>query len=98
MADYQYLTSTGTVVPDTSQLLSELQTEFRQIFGQDLVVSADTPQGVLITALALARAAVVTNNAALANMLNPNLAIGVYLDAIMALTGMERTVATRTLV
>jgi len=98
MADYQYLTATGTVVPDTSQLLSELQNEFKQIFGQDLVVSADTPQGVLITALTLARAAVVTNNAALANMLNPNLAVGDYLDAIMQFTGMQRTPATRTLV
>src|SRR5262249_35563379 len=37
-------------------------------------------------------------NAALASQINPNVAGGVFLDAIMALTGMQRTPATRTLV
>lgn len=95
---YQYINSTGVIVPDTSAILSEVQTEFQTAFGSDLIVTPDTPQGVLITAEAIARDQEVNNNAALANQINPNIAGGVFLDAIMALTGMQRTPATKTAV
>lgn len=98
MANFQYLDSTGTIVADTDDVLLEVQNEYKQAFGQDLVVTPDTPQGVLITAETLARDNVLNNNAALANMINPNISVGVFLDAIMALTGMQRTVATQTVV
>lgn len=97
MADqYQYLTSTGVIVPDTSLLLAEVQQEYKDALGADLVVTADTPQGVLITAETLTRTEVVNNNAAVANQINPNIAGGTWLDAILALTGMQRTPATKT--
>lgn len=98
MADYQYVNATGTIIPDTAAILSEVQTEYKTVFGTDLVVTPDTAQGVLITAEALSRDEVVNNNAALANQINPNIAGGVFLDAIMALTGMQRTPATQTVV
>jgi hypothetical protein len=98
MADYEFITATGTVLPDTSTLLADVQDEFREAFGADLVVTPDTPQGVLITAEALARDAVARNNAALANQINPNLAGGVFLDALWALTGGARVRATFSLV
>lgn len=98
MANYQYLTATGVIVTDTSDILAAIQAEYRAAFGADLVVTADTPQGVLITAEALARTEVINNNAALANQINPNIAGGVFLDAIMALTGVQRTAATPTVV
>lgn len=98
MADYQYVKSTGTVLPDTGDLLSEVQNEFRNAFGADIIVSPDTPQGVLMTSETIARDAVVRNNAALANQINPNLAGGIFLDAICALTALERQKATRSLV
>lgn len=89
-SNYQYIASTGVIVPDTSDLLTEVQSEYQNAFGQDLVVTANTPQGVLISAETLARAAVVANNADLANQINPNQAGGVFLDAIMALLGIAR--------
>lgn len=95
---YQYVVETGVIIPDTSSLLSDTQTEYKAVLGSDLVVTADTPQGVLITADTLTRADTVNNNAALANEINPNYAGGVFLDAIMALTGMQRTAATKTIV
>lgn len=98
MADYQYINQTGVIVPDTGEILTEVQDEYKDAFGDDLVVTPDTPQGVLITAEALSRDAVVRNNAALANQINPNLAGGVFLDAICALTALERAKATRSLV
>lgn len=95
MANYQYIDSTGVIVPDTADTLSAVETEYRAAFGTDLVVTPDTPQGVLINAEALARDAVIRNNADLANQINPNLAGGVFLDAICALTGLQRIAATR---
>jgi hypothetical protein len=98
MADYQYLEDSGVVVADTAEILTDVQDEYKSAFGSDLVVDPSTPQGVLITAETLARKAVVNNNAALANQINPNLAGGVFLDAIAALTGLQRVAATRSTV
>lgn len=98
MADYQYLTNTGTIVADTGVVLTDIQNEFKAAFGADLIVTTDTPQGVLIAAETIARTNVIKNNAALANQINPNLAGGVFLDAICALTALERYPATRSLV
>lgn len=99
MADpYQYIVSTGVIVPQTEALYAEEQQNFLEIFGTDTIVTPDTPQGVLITALALAKAEEVQNNAAIANQINPNVAGGIFLDAVAALTGIQRTAATRTFV
>jgi hypothetical protein len=98
MAEYQYVVATGVIVPDTENIYAEVQAEYLAVFGSDTLVTPDTPQGVLITSDAVSRAEVVQNNAALANQINPNVAGGVFLDAIMALTGMQRTAATRTVV
>lgn len=98
MADYQYVVETGVILPDTATLQDEVHAEFREAFGADLVLTPDTPQGVLATMETLARDAVVRNNAALANQINPDLAGGVFLDALWALTGGSRVKATRSLV
>lgn len=99
MADrYQYLTDAGVIVADTAVTRAEVENEYRAAFGDDLDVSPETPQGVMITAETLARDAVIRNNAALANQINPNLAGGVFLDAILALTGTRRDAAERSTV
>jgi hypothetical protein len=98
MADYVYVTATGVIVPDTADLLATVQAEWRDAFGADLVLTADTPQGVMAVAEALARDAVVRNNAALANQINPDLAGGVFLDALWALTGGQRIKASRSII
>lgn len=98
MADYDFITATGVIVPDTADLLEQVREEFRTAFGADLDVSPETPQGVLITAETEARDAVARNNADLANQINPNLAGGLFLDAIWSLTGGARVPATPTLV
>lgn len=98
MADYNFIIETGVIVPDTADQLAQVQAEFRTAFGDDLDVSPETPQGVLIAAETESRDSVARNNAALANQINPNLAGGVFLDAIWALTGGQRVAATPTLV
>lgn len=94
MADYAYIVETGVIVPDTADTLAAVQAEYRTAFGDDLDVSPETPQGVLITAETEARDAVARNNADLANQINPNISGGVFLDAIWALTGGARFTAT----
>jgi len=95
---YIYQNSTGLIVPDTQNLLAQTQSEYKAALGQDTVMTPDTPQGMLSTADTLVREADTQNNAAMANLLNPNTSPGVFLDAIMALTGVQRNVATRTVV
>lgn len=98
MADYQYLDTTGVIVPDTAAIQTEVENEYKAVFGQDLITTPNTPQGVLITAEVAARSNVLLNNATVANQINPNLAGGVFLDAIWALTGGSRLAATYSVV
>lgn len=94
MALYEYIDDSGTIVPDTSQVLADVQTEFLTAFGSDLVIDPGTPQGALIALFAAERIALITNNAELANQINPNIAGGVFLDAIWALLGGQRAPST----
>lgn len=98
MADYQYISSTGVIIPDTSTILANVTTTYTNIFGSNLVVTPDSPAGVFINAEALSEAAMVQNNAAVANQINPNLSAGTFLDAILAITGVQRSPATQTYV
>lgn len=95
---YDYITSTGVIVPDTSTVLAEVQAEWQAVFGADLDLTPSTPQGLMIAAETLSRIGVARNNADLANQINPNLATGVFLDAIASLSNMTRTPATHTTV
>lgn len=95
---YTYVTTTGVIVPDTADIKAGVQAEWKVALGDDLDVSDSSPQGVLIAAETASRRAVAENNAALANQINPNLSGGVFLDGICALTGLERTGASRSTV
>ena len=95
MADYEFIEPTGVIVPDTSDTLSEVEQEWRDIFGADLVTSPETPQGAIITALAIGRDNTARNNAEVANQINPALASDIWLDTLCSLTGVQRNGATR---
>jgi len=98
MADYQYVESSGTIIADTSDIKTEVENEYRDIFGQDFIVDDETPEGLLINGEVTSRQSVARNNARLANQINPNLAEGVFIDALWALTGGSRRAATRSTV
>ena len=98
MPAYEYLTTTGTIVPDTADLKAEVQAEFRAALGADLSLDDETPQGVLIVGEVQSRSAAAANNAALANQINPDVSGGVFLDALCALSGLQRASATFTAV
>jgi len=86
VAVYNYIDETGVITVDAAAIQADVEAEYRGIFGADLIVTPNTPQGMLISAEVQARIALADNNAQLANQINPNLAGGVALDAIMSLT------------
>lgn len=88
--NYKYINTTGVIAPDTSDLQTEVTDEYLFAFGEDLITTPDTPQGVLITNETLARSELVRNNAQLANQINPHEAGGIFLDAIMMLFNLSR--------
>jgi uncharacterized phage protein gp47/JayE len=98
MADYQYLTSRGLIVPDTSTTRQQVEAEFRAVFGQDLDTDPSTPQGVLITRVTEERDAIARNNAEVANQINPDISGGVFLDALWRLTGGKRNEEVRSII
>ena len=96
MPNYEYNDTTGIVVPDTSEVKSQVEQEYKNALGQDLDTTESTPQGRLIEAETIARKRVIENMALLANMFNPQQAYGIFLDSIASLFGIERVGATRT--
>jgi len=84
--NYNYITKLGVVIPDTSTTRKQVEDEFKDTFGHDLNVDASTPQGMLITRITEERDAIARNNAQLANQINPDIAGGIFLDAIWRLS------------
>jgi hypothetical protein len=95
MASFEYIQSSGVIIPDVADLRDEVVAEFRAIFGDDFVVDPETPEGMLIDVFVAIREAVARNNAKLANQINPDQAGGVFLDSLWKLTGGSRTSGTR---
>lgn len=91
-----YIEQNGVLVPDTSSLLEDVKSEYKQALGEDLDTSSATPQGRLIEAETLARKGVLDNCAKVANTINPLSSFGKFLDALCALTGTYRRQATKT--
>lgn len=98
MSDYTYVNATGVIVPNTSAVLAEVQSEWTGALPPINVNQSSSPQGVMIAAEVAARSTFLTNNAAVANQINPNQAGGIFLDAICALSGLEREPNTFTTV
>lgn len=100
MADYaqyyNYLTGSGVIVPDTSTILTDVQNEWKDVFGADLSVAPETPQGRIIEMIARQRIFSLQTAAATSNMLNLEKANGFVLDDIGALFQIQRKSATYT--
>lgn len=93
---YSYVTQTGVVSPDTSDVLSDVQAEWVSAMGTAVSTDPSTYTGVQITGEVSARTAVINTNAKVANQINPNQAGGLFLDALCALLGLTRAPATPT--
>jgi uncharacterized phage protein gp47/JayE len=100
MADYaeyyNYITSQGVIVPDTKDVLEQVQNEWKDVFGLNLSVEPETPQGRIIEMIARQRVFTLQMAAATSNMLNLDKSYGFILDDIAALFQIQRKSATHT--
>lgn len=89
-AQYTYTLDTGVISIDTVDLLTDVETEWKNAFGATLNTDSSTAQGTMIASETTARTSVMKNNADVANMMNPNLAYATFLDAVCSFLGIER--------
>lgn len=95
---YDYLTTQGVMIPDTSTVLTDIQAEMKTLFGQNLDTAPSTPQGRLIEMFQRSRTFTIQAMAAISNMFNLNRANGFMLDDLGALFLISRQSATYTTV
>ena len=93
---YDFQKSTGIIVPNDSSVLLGIQQKFQEIFGTDIDLSAETPVGRLIEALAVTVKTTLGVTAQTANQFNINEATGIYLDAIAQIYNIKRIAGTKT--
>ena len=87
---YNYIDSNGVIVPDTSTIKTEVESEWRAIAGEDATIDPSSLEGRLIDKKTNERISVARNNSDLANQLNPNMANGSFVDAHLSLVGGAR--------
>ena len=68
---------------------------FKSALGDDISLEENTPQGRLIAAITTSRIETLRTCALVANLINPDVAYGAYLDNLCALTNCIRASATR---
>ena len=99
MAENYYSTyitvSGGVFVPDTSELVADVQSEWRNTFGSALSMEASTPQGRIAEMQVVGRRGILENLAFCVNQINPRYATGQFLDADGALFACDRKGAMR---
>lgn len=94
--NYEYVTSSGLIVPDTSTVLDQVTQDFKNALGQDLDTTPETPQGRLIQLMTDYRVNTLAINALNGNQINLRYATGRFLDAIGSFYGIKRIYATST--
>lgn len=93
-ASYNYGVN-GVIIPDTADIQTDVQNEWKEVFGNDLSVEESTPQGRAIDIETTARINTLGFNATMANVLiNISQAAGIVLDAWGANFGIYRNSAT----
>ena len=89
-----YVTPTGFKRKTLQEVRQELETQFKQVFGPAFETAVDSPNGVLISQLALAQSNLWELALEVFVSRDPNQATGVALDWIAALNGISRKQAT----
>lgn len=87
---FQYQSSTGLVVPDTSAVRDEVITAMKQIFGGDFEYKAETTNGLFVDFLTKLIKDFTGVTAQNLSGMNIRTAIGVWLDALGELFGVAR--------
>lgn len=87
---------TGLTTKSVPEVIAELETGFRTIYGADINLAQNSPDGQLINILALATGDLLDLVAQVYNSFDPDKAIGVALNARCAINGISRRAGTKT--
>lgn len=93
-----YIDSTGLHLQALADIVTELETGFKTIYGNDISLDANSPDGQMINLFAQAKIDTLDLISSVYNSFSPNSAIGVSLDQRCALNGIVRKGATKTTV
>lgn len=88
------LTETGIVIESFDAILSKLEQGFRAIYGQNINLNADTPDGQMIGLLAQMRMDFEELAQTVYNQLDPDAATGAWLEQRVAYAGLMRRAAS----
>lgn len=97
MSDYG-VTNQGFAIKSFQVIQNEIQTEFGGMFGTNIDVSVNSPEGQIINNFCLKLANAWEVLLAIYSMFNPNSAEGIALDAVCAGNGISRNAATAAVV
>lgn len=92
------ITDKGIVSPSTSEIKETVQGIFTNAFGTDLSLDDATPQGVLIDGIAQLKQQANSVLLYIANQFNPEIASGIFQDALANLYFIQRKYATHSIV
>lgn len=87
---YDYSTSEGIVIPQTSDVKSMVEDALTTVFGASISTDETTPMGRFVEALTMLIVNVLGVNAQNANFTNPKYAVGNALDNVGAIFGILR--------
>jgi uncharacterized phage protein gp47/JayE len=91
-----YVDSTGLNLQQLADIVTELENGFKAIYGSDINVGANSPDGQMINLFAQAKIDILDCMSQVYNSFSPTSAIGVALDQRCALNGVVRKGATKT--
>jgi uncharacterized phage protein gp47/JayE len=89
MAD-NYVDSTGLVVQTLTQITDQLTAQFQAIYGVDINVDPNSPDGQMLNIFAQAKIDLIDCISMVYNSFNPTVATGVVLDQRCAINGVVR--------
>jgi uncharacterized phage protein gp47/JayE len=93
-----YIDETGLVLESLADIVTDLETSFKAIYGEDINVDANSPDGQMINIFAQAKIDMLDLISQVYNSFSPTSAIGSTLDQRCAINGVVRKAATRTTV
>jgi len=93
-----YIDATGLVTQTLAEIITELETGFKSIYGADISVDANSPDGQMINLFSQAKIDMLDCITQVYGSFSPTSAIGVSLDNRCAINGVTRNGASKTTV
>jgi len=91
-----YVDGTGLIIQTLSQIVTELETGFKSIYGNEINLDENSPDGQMINLFAQAKIDILECIASVYNSFSPTNCSGIVLDQRCALNGIYRRAGVKT--